>query len=138
MVTGSPRVGWAVIAERAAIYVLVAALGFVGYMIQDLRNAVLDPNRGIIATVAEIRTEQRVAIVPGLEEVKSDIMLVMGNLLNHPRFDKEDGQRLADRSEQARQALDEDHKRFMAELEKRLRALERESHERHNAPPKGR
>ena len=105
--------GWVKLSERAAVYVLVAGLAFVGNMINEIDRTITHPNDGLAAKVAEVRTVQNKAIVPALESLRKDLSIVTDNLLNHPRFDKMDGQR-----------LDDKHRKIMQDLDERLRNLE--------------
>lgn len=104
---------WLKLSERAAIYVLVAGLAFVGNMISSLRDLITDPESGLVAKVTEVRTVQNKAIVPSLTDLRDGLTIVTDNLLNHPRFDKADAQR-----------LDDKHRRVMDSLDERLRELE--------------
>lgn len=105
--------GWVKLSERAAVYVLVAGLAFVGNMISDIDRTITHPNDGLAAKVAEVRTVQNKAIVPSLESLGENLTIITDNLLNHPRFDKNDAQR-----------LDDKHREIMKALDARLRSLE--------------
>ncbi|MGI9489167.1 MAG: hypothetical protein ACR2RF_25430 [Geminicoccaceae bacterium] len=104
---------WVKLSERAAVYVLVAGLAFVGSMISELSDTITDPEVGLVAKVTEVRTVQNKAIVPGLISLRKDLSIVTDNLLNHPRFDKSDAQR-----------MDDQHRSIMDLLDTRVRALE--------------
>jgi len=104
---------WLRLSERAAVYILLAGLAFVGNMIDDLASIITAPDDGLVAKVAEVRTVQNKAIVPSLVDLRKGLTIVTDNLLNHPRFDKNDAER-----------LDDKHLKIMEGLDARLRELE--------------
>lgn len=100
---------WIKLVERAAIAVLVVGVGFVGTMVLNLAES----ERIMVRKISEIATVQDKVLVPGLKEVKDSIVVVTDNLLNQPRFDKNDALR-----------MDDDHTKTMQGLDQRLRILE--------------
>lgn len=94
--------GWVKLAERVAVVVLAGGIGFSGKLLFDLNTA-----------VTKITAVQENVLVPGLSEVKGELNILTDNLLNQPRFDKNDGQR-----------LDDAHRRVMDALDRRIRELE--------------
>lgn len=94
--------GWVKLAERVAVVVLAGGIAYAGKLLIDLNTQ-----------MAEITAVQDRVVVPGLTEVKDDLRLLTDNLLNQPRFDKNDGQR-----------LDDAHRAIMQGLDARLRELE--------------
>lgn len=115
---------WITLSERAAVYVLVAGLAFVGKMVADLRDHISHPTDGLISTVAEVRTIQDKAIVPALRAVEKDIAAVITNLLERPRFDKKDAERLDDKLTRENDLMDLEHNSRINSLDERLRMLE--------------
>ena len=84
------------------VIVLAGLLAWTGKLLFDLNTA-----------VTKITTVQEQVLVPGLGEVKGDLSILTDNLLNQPRFDKTDGQR-----------LDDAHRKIMDALDDRIRRLE--------------
>lgn len=129
---------WVVVAERLAIYLMVPGIGLMLYLLEALntdlavlRHNISDPVGGVVTRVAEINTIQEKAIVPAIRAVEEDVIIIMKNLLDHPRFDQQDGLRLEQKSERGDERLDAEHRRFMETLDERLRQLEGTAHPRH-------
>lgn len=95
--------GWVRLAERIAVILVAAGLAAAGKLLFDLSTA-----------VTKITTIQEQTIVPGLGEVKDELTILTDNLLNRPRFDKDDSER-----------LDDAHRKIMEGHDARLRALEK-------------
>lgn len=105
--------GWVKLAERVAVVVLAGGLGFSGKLLFDLKTE-----------MTKITTVQQQVLVPGLTEVKGELGILTDNLLNQPRFDKNDGQRLDDAHRKVMDSQDDAHRKVMEALDERIRRLE--------------
>lgn len=92
---------------------LTVLLGFVGNLLLDLNKTISHPETGLVAKVSKLTTVQEQVLAPGLGEVKGGLTVLTDNLLNQPRFDKNDAQR-----------LDDSHRKIMEGHDARLRELE--------------
>ena len=94
--------GWLALISRISVIVVAAGVIGAGKLLWDLNTS-----------VTKITTVQREVLVPGLGEVKGGLQILTDNLLNQPRFDKGDAQR-----------LDDAHRKIMNTLDARIRELE--------------
>ena len=100
--------------NRALMVIIVAGIAFVGNFVWDINQKLTEPQHGVIAEIVRISTVQDKVLVPSLRELKSELNVLTDNLLNQPRFDKEDSRRMDDR-----------HLGIMNELDNRIRELEK-------------
>ena len=95
--------------ERVAVPLMVAVVVYIADSLNDVNDRVIHLDKAAV----EIRTVQEKVVVPGLAETKASLLVVTDNLLNRPRWDKDDALR-----------QDREHKKIMHGFDERLRAVE--------------
>lgn len=105
---------WLTLLERVSVWVVLAGVSVIGFILKDLNVKISDPNNGLIAVVSKVRTTQEEAIVPGVANLNVQINGIHTKMFSHKWYSRDDAER-----------LDDQHQKIFDLHDGRLRDLEK-------------